>query len=43
MIGYVDAVLQRQDRAHMMSKVENFHVEAAARRAVKEIVNTFTD
>ena len=27
----------------MMSKVENFHVEVAARKAVKEVVKTFTD
>lgn len=27
----------------MLTKYENFHVEAAARRAVKEVVQTFTD
>ena len=41
MIGYVDAFLQRQDRANVMSKIENFTVEAAARRALSEIMNSF--
>lgn len=41
MIGYVDAFLQRQDRANVMSKIENFTVEAAARRALSEIMATF--
>lgn len=41
MIGYMDAVIQRQDRANMMSKMETFQVESASRRSIRELVDSF--
>lgn len=41
MIGYMDAVIQRQDRANLMSKMETFTVESASRRSVRELVDSF--
>lgn len=41
LVGYVDALVQRQDRTNMFSKLETFQVEAAARRSVRELISGF--
>jgi hypothetical protein len=41
MVGYIDAVMERQDRVNILSKMETFTVEQAARRAVKELIKGF--
>ena len=41
LIGYVDAILERQDRADILKKVESFQIETASRRTMKELTDHF--
>jgi len=41
MIGYVDAILQRQDKGDMLLKMESFQIEQASRRSLSEIMEHF--
>ena len=42
-MGYVDAIVQRQDRANLMSKMETLTVENAARRSLQDIARNYQD
>ena len=41
MVGYIDAILQRQDESNLQKRMETFQVENAARRSLKELMNHF--
>ena len=41
MLGYIDAIVQRQDKAHYLKKMETFHIENASRRSLKELMAHF--
>ena len=41
MIGYMDAIIQRQDQGHLYQKMETFQVENAARRSLKDLMSHF--
>ena len=41
MLGYVDAIVQRQDKGNMLKKMESFQIEAAARGAFSDLVGHF--
>lgn len=41
MIGYMDAILQRQDKGDMLLKMESFQIEQASRRSLSEIMDHF--
>lgn len=41
MLGYVDAIVQRQDRADCMKKMETFDVENASRRVLSSLMEHF--
>ncbi len=43
MLGYVNELLQRQDRVNMFSKLETFNVETAARKTLKQLISGFED
>ena len=43
LVGYVDAIIQRQDRANLMSKMETLTVENAARRSLQDIARNYQD
>lgn len=43
LLGYVDAIIQRQDRANLMSKMETLNVENAARRSLQDIARNYQD
>ena len=40
-MGYIDAILQRQDRKSLVNKMETFQVENAARRGLRELIEHF--
>ena len=41
MVGYADAIIQRQDRYDILKKVESFQVESASRNALGELMDHF--
>lgn len=41
MLGYVDSIVERQDKYDILKKVESFEVEVAARKAMRELVEHF--
>jgi hypothetical protein len=41
MIGYIEAILQRQDKGDMLLKMETFQIEQASRRSLSEIMDHF--
>ncbi len=43
MNGYMEAVLQRQDKANCLRKFETFEIENASRRSLKELMDHFED
>ena len=43
MMGYVDAIISRQDANHEIKNMESFHVETASRRTMKELVRFFSE
>lgn len=43
MVGYVDAIIDRQDRHDIMKKMENFQIESTTRKVLKELVEHYND
>ena len=43
MVGYVDAIIARQDANCELKGMETFHVETASRRTMKELVRFFSE
>ena len=43
MLGYIDAILQRQDKGDVNLKMESFQIEIASRRSLQEILVAFRD
>ena len=41
MLGYVEGIVERQDKYDILKKVESFEVEVAARKAMRELVQHF--
>jgi len=41
MLGYVDALIKRQDKYDVLKKVETFQVETASRHSMKELVDHY--
>jgi len=41
MIGYVDTIIERQDKANVLRKTETMEVEAASRRALRDLVKFY--
>jgi hypothetical protein len=41
MLGYVDAIIKRQDKYDVLKKVETFQVETASRHSLKELVTHY--
>ena len=41
MIGYTDAIIERQDRYDILKRVESFDVETKTRRVMGELVEHF--
>lgn len=42
MVGYADALIERQDRYDILKKIESFQIETASRRALKDLVGHYT-
>jgi len=42
MIGYVDAIVHRQDRYDILKRIETFQIEGASRNALRELVDHYT-
>jgi len=42
MVGYADAIIERQDRYDVLKKIESFQIETASRRALKDLVSHYT-
>ena len=43
MIGYVDAIIVRQDRCDVFQKFESMQVESSSRRVLKDLVDHYSD
>ena len=43
MIGFVEAILERQDRKDLDKKLESFQIETAVRNSVREVVASFSE
>lgn len=41
MIGYVDAILERQDRADVLKKMETFQMEGVSRKIFRELTEHY--
>lgn len=41
MIGYVDAILERQDRADVLKKMETFQLEGVSRKIFRELTEHY--
>lgn len=41
MIGYMDAIIQRQDVNNLPKKMESFQIENAARRSLRDLMEHF--
>lgn len=41
MIGYIDAILERQDRADILKKMETFQIEGVSRKVYRELTENF--
>ena len=41
MIGYVDAILERQDRADALKKMETFQLEGVSRKIFRELTEHY--
>ena len=41
MLGYVEGIVERQDKYDILKKVESFEVEVASRKALRELVAHF--
>ena len=42
MVGFVDSIIERQDRYDILKRMESFQIEQGSRRALKELVNYYT-
>jgi hypothetical protein len=42
MIGYAEAVIERQDRYDVLKKTESFEIETSARTVLKELTDYYT-
>jgi hypothetical protein len=42
MLGYIDAIITRQDRYGIFRKFETMQIETASRRVLQELVQMFT-
>jgi hypothetical protein len=43
MIGYVDAVIERQDKADCLKMTETMQVEVASRNTMKDLLKFYDD
>jgi hypothetical protein len=43
MVGYTNAIIERQDRYDILKKMESFNVESSARKVMTELVSYFTE
>ena len=41
MIGYTDAIIERQDRYDILKRVESFDLETKTRKVLRELVEHF--
>ena len=41
MIGYTDAILERQDRYDILKTMESFQIETNTRKVMKELVDHY--
>jgi|688.fasta_scaffold171478_1 hypothetical protein len=41
MIGYIDAILERQDRADVLKKMESFQMEGVSRKVFRELTEHY--
>lgn len=41
MLGYVDAILERQDQADAVKRMENFHIENVSRKVYRELTEHY--
>lgn len=41
MIGYIDAILERQDRADVLKKMESFQLEGVSRKVFRELTEHY--
>lgn len=41
MLGYVDAILERQDKADVLKKMETFQLESVSRKVFRELTEHY--